>query len=69
MISSSSSTIRTWLFNMLAAATIGAGASDAADIAIIGMNADTNKTFAFVALANVAPSTQIKFTDKADQLT
>jgi autotransporter-associated beta strand protein len=48
---------------MLAAATIGAGASDAADIAIIGMNADTNKTFAFVALANVAPSTQIKFTD------
>ncbi|RZJ44657.1 MAG: hypothetical protein EON86_02910, partial [Brevundimonas sp.] len=37
----------------------------AGDIAIISMNADTNKTFSFVSLVDIAPGEVIKFTDNS----
>jgi hypothetical protein len=38
---------------------------NAGDIAIISMNADTNKTFAFVCLVDILPGEVIKFTDNS----
>ncbi|MDD2229135.1 MAG: FlgD immunoglobulin-like domain containing protein [Candidatus Cloacimonetes bacterium] len=56
---------RVLMFIIVVMASVSAFALTAGDIAIIGVNTDTTKSFAFVALTSIPANTTISFTDNA----